>query len=64
MDQHKNQKPMKDLTIENITANVKSLNEVRDNPRLSYLMERLVSHLHDFARETRCVLEQTPDSCS
>ena len=60
MDQDKNQKHMMDLTSENITENVKWVNEAKDKPRLSYVMERLVTHLHDFARETRCVIEETP----
>jgi hypothetical protein len=45
--------PLKDLTIENITANVKLINSQCENPRLRYILERIVQHLHDFARETR-----------
>ncbi|KAI9689990.1 MAG: hypothetical protein M1822_009872 [Bathelium mastoideum] len=45
--------PMKDLTIDNITENVHKINSQCPDPRLKYLMERLVSHVHDFARETR-----------
>lgn len=45
--------PLKDLTIENITENVHMINSRCPNLRLKYLMERLVTHLHDFARETR-----------
>ncbi|KAF2280067.1 aromatic compound dioxygenase [Westerdykella ornata] len=44
---------LKDLTIENITTNVHAINAQTSNPRLRYIMERLVTHLHDFARETR-----------
>ena len=44
---------MKDLTIENITENVNAINSQCQNPRARYIFERLVSHLHDFARETR-----------
>jgi hypothetical protein len=44
---------LKDLTIENITDNVHLINSQCGDPRLKYVMERLVSHLHDFARETR-----------
>ncbi|KAL5120705.1 hypothetical protein ACEQ8H_001454 [Pleosporales sp. CAS-2024a] len=44
---------LKDLTIENITENVHRINSQCSDPRLKYVMERLVSHLHDFARETR-----------
>jgi hypothetical protein len=45
--------PLKDLTIDNITDNVKLINSQCDNPRLKYILERIVQHLHDFARETR-----------
>lgn len=42
-----------DLTIDNITPNTIRINDQTKNDRLRYLMERLVTHLHDFARETR-----------
>lgn len=42
-----------DLTMDNITPNTIRINSQTDNPRLAYLMSRLVTHLHDFARETR-----------
>jgi hypothetical protein len=45
--------PMKDLTIENITDNVVTINSRCPDPRTKYVLERLVVHLHDFARETR-----------
>ena len=45
--------PMKDLTIDNITENTVRINSQSDDRRLSYVLERLVTHLHDFARETR-----------
>ncbi|MCJ1394658.1 hypothetical protein MMC18_007538 [Xylographa bjoerkii] len=45
--------PMKDLTIANITANTVLINSQGPSPRLTYVLERLVTHLHDFARETR-----------
>jgi len=45
--------PLKDLTIDNITDNVKLINSQCENPRLKYILERIVQHLHDFARETR-----------
>ncbi|TQS33601.1 hypothetical protein Golomagni_06048 [Golovinomyces magnicellulatus] len=44
---------MLDLTIDNITPNVNHINSQSGNARLTYLMERLTTHLHDFARETR-----------
>lgn len=45
--------PLKDLTIDNITENVHMINSQCPDPRMKYLLERLVSHVHDFARETR-----------
>lgn len=45
--------PMKNLTIDNITENVHAINSRCPDPRLKYLLERLVTHVHDFARETR-----------
>ncbi|KAL3422252.1 dioxygenase [Phlyctema vagabunda] len=45
--------PMKDLTTDNITENVHAINSQTPDARLKYLLERLVSHLHDYARETR-----------
>ncbi|KAL1640742.1 hypothetical protein SLS58_006563 [Diplodia intermedia] len=45
--------PLKDLTIDNITDNVHLINSRCPNPRLKYILERLVVHAHDFARETR-----------
>jgi len=44
---------MKNLTIENITENTVRINSQSSDPRLTYVLERLVNHLHDFARETR-----------
>lgn len=44
---------LKDLTADNITENVVRINSQCDNARLKYITERLVAHLHDFARETR-----------
>ncbi|KAF4552239.1 Catechol 1,2-dioxygenase-like protein 4 [Elsinoe fawcettii] len=45
--------PLKDLTIDNITANVHLINSRCTSPRLKFLLETLVTHLHDYARETR-----------
>lgn len=50
--------PLKNLTIDNITENVKLINSNCENPRLKYILERLVQHLHDFARETRLSHEE------
>lgn len=47
-----------DLTIDNITPNTIKINNQTKNARLKYLMERLVTHLHDFARETRLSTEE------
>ena len=45
--------PMKDLTIDNITENTITANSLNPDARLRFVLERLVTHLHDFARETR-----------
>lgn len=45
--------PMRDLTAGNITENVNIVNSGAKNPRLRFLTESIVRHLHDFARETR-----------
>ncbi|KFA66114.1 hypothetical protein S40285_04284 [Stachybotrys chlorohalonatus IBT 40285] len=45
--------PLLDLTIDNITPNAIKINSQSNNARSTYLMHRLVTHLHDFARETR-----------
>ncbi|KAK9452824.1 Intradiol ring-cleavage dioxygenase, partial [Dipodascopsis uninucleata] len=50
--------PLKDLTDENITENTIIINNQTSDRRLKYLFERLVSHLHDFARETRISSEE------
>ncbi|KAI1433533.1 dioxygenase [Xylaria sp. CBS 124048] len=42
-----------DLTVDNITPNTIAISSQSGNQRLTYLVERLVTHLHDFARETR-----------
>lgn len=44
---------VKDLTIDNITDNVHAINSGCEDRRLKFLLEKLVTHLHDFARETR-----------
>ena len=44
---------LKDLTNDNITANVLAINAQCPDPRLRFIMERLVIHLHEFSRETR-----------
>ncbi|KAI0487199.1 dioxygenase [Xylaria cf. heliscus] len=47
-----------DLTIDNITPNTVKINSQSSDRRLTYLMERLVTHIHDFARETRISTEE------
>lgn len=44
---------LKDLTIENITENVHAINSQCPNPRMKYILERTVTHLHELAREVR-----------
>lgn len=50
--------PLLDLTIDNITQNTNLINAQCSDARLKYLMSRLVTHLHDFARETRLSTEE------
>lgn len=47
-----------DLTIDNITPNTIKINNQTKDARVKYVMERLVTHLHDFARETRLSTEE------
>ena len=42
-----------DMSADTITENVLAINSQTPNPRLKFVLERLVHHLHDFARETR-----------
>lgn len=50
--------PMKDLTAENITENVHIVNSQCRDLRFRYLLERIVTHLHEFGRETRLSTEE------
>lgn len=50
--------PMKDLTADNITDNVVTINNQCSHARGKYIFERLVHHLHDFAREVRLSSEE------
>ncbi|KAJ5294918.1 hypothetical protein N7508_009739 [Penicillium antarcticum] len=50
--------PMKNLTVDNITENVIRINSLCEDERMKYILERLVTHLHDFARETRLSSEE------
>ncbi|KAM6508098.1 hypothetical protein FALCPG4_017986 [Fusarium falciforme] len=49
---------LKDLTIDNITENVHTINSQCSNLRLKYILERTVTHLHDLARETRLTADE------
>lgn len=50
--------PLVDLTIDNITRNTKLANSQTPNPRLKFLMEKLIDHIHDYARETQLTTEE------
>jgi protocatechuate 3,4-dioxygenase beta subunit len=50
--------PIKDMTAENITENVVAINSTCSDVRGKYIFERLVHHLHDFAREVRLSSEE------
>ena len=47
-----------DLTIENITEHTKCVNDQATNARLKFVINKLVDHLHAFARETRLTTEE------
>lgn len=49
---------LKDLTIDNITENVHAINSQCNSLRLKYILERVVIHLHDLARETRLTTDE------
>lgn len=49
---------LKVLTTDNITENVLRVNNQHSDARLKYVLERLVVHVHDFARETRLSTEE------
>ncbi|KAF0636189.1 hypothetical protein FPSE5266_06368 [Fusarium pseudograminearum] len=49
---------LKDLTIDNITENVHAINSQCSSLRLKYILERVVTHLHDLARETRLTTDE------
>ncbi|KAI4174060.1 MAG: hypothetical protein LQ343_002624 [Gyalolechia ehrenbergii] len=51
-------KAFKDLMIETITSNTIEISSRGSSPRLTFLMSRLLTHLHDFARETRLNTEE------
>ncbi|KAH6643239.1 Intradiol ring-cleavage dioxygenase [Boeremia exigua] len=49
---------LKDLTIENITNNVHAINSQCSSPRLKYVLERTVTHLHELAKEVRLTTDE------
>ena len=49
---------MKDLTADNITSNVITINNQCNDPRTRFILEHFVRHLHDFARETRLTSQE------
>ena len=49
---------LKDLTIENITDNVHAINSQCGSPRLKYILERAVTHLHELAKEVRLTTDE------
>lgn len=54
MDPSKMKIPViKDMTVDNITDNTIAINSSCPDPRTKYILEQIVRHLHDLARETR-----------
>ncbi|KAL2881474.1 hypothetical protein SGCOL_003040 [Colletotrichum sp. CLE4] len=49
---------LKDLTTSNITQNVHAINAKCANTRTRYLLQHLVTHLHDFARDTNLTTQE------
>lgn len=50
---------MLDLTIENITGNVISVNScVKDNPRLQYIITKLIQVSHNFVRDVQLQFDE------
>ncbi|KAJ5998563.1 hypothetical protein N7451_006373 [Penicillium sp. IBT 35674x] len=50
--------PMLDLTIENITENVMQINSLCDNPRMRYLITKLVKASHDYVRDVNLQFDE------
>jgi hypothetical protein len=50
--------PMLDLTIENITENVMQINSMCDNPRMMYLITKLVKASHDYVRDVNLQFDE------
>lgn len=47
-----------DMSTDTITENTIAINSQNDDRRLVFVLERLVQHLHDFARETRLTTDE------
>ncbi|CUM62461.1 uncharacterized protein PRCAT00000011001 [Priceomyces carsonii] len=47
-----------EMSADTITQNTIAVNSQHNDARLMFIMERLVHHLHDFARETRLTTEE------
>ncbi|GAA5859621.1 hypothetical protein JCM1840_006377 [Sporobolomyces johnsonii] len=47
-----------DLSPENITQNVHAINSLCPNPRQKFVFEKLVNHIHDFAREVSLTTDE------
>ncbi|KAL1882374.1 hypothetical protein Plec18167_002790 [Paecilomyces lecythidis] len=52
---------LQDLTIDNITPNVIAVNSnINDNPRLQYIITKLIQTSHDFVRDVDLSLRNGP----
>lgn len=49
---------IRDLNSDSITHHTIRTNSQCPNPRLTYVLERLITHIHAFARETRLSTEE------
>lgn len=47
-----------DMSTETITENTVAINSQHKDLRLVFILERLVQHIHDFARETRLTVDE------
>ncbi|GJN91540.1 hypothetical protein Rhopal_004563-T1 [Rhodotorula paludigena] len=47
-----------DMSAETITQNVHAINSLCENPRQKFIFEKLVTHLHDFAREVSLTTDE------
>lgn len=49
---------LKNLTVDNITENVHAINSTCQDARLKFVLERVVTHLHDLVREIRLTTDE------